>query len=65
MRRDGPERVERLTIALTALALTAIALELYGYTRFHVPLIPFQAMAAAVTLDAIVGRRDRRSVARP
>ena len=30
-------RLERLLVGLTATLLTLIGLELYGYTRFHVP----------------------------
>ena len=60
-RRSGPERADRLAVGITLLTLIAIPLELYGYTRFHVPLLPFQAIAAAVTIVAIADRRGRRS----
>jgi hypothetical protein len=48
-RRAGPHRDERLVVLLAGLSLFVVTLELYGYTRFHVPVLPFQAIAAAVT----------------
>lgn len=62
-RRAGPHRDERLIVLLAGLSLFAVALELYGYTRFHVPVLPFQAIAAAVTsvvvVDWVSARRSR------
>ena len=64
-RRSRPEFADRIIVGITLLTLIAIPLELYGYTRFHVPLLPFQAIAAAVTIVAIVDRRPRRSTPPP
>jgi 4-amino-4-deoxy-L-arabinose transferase-like glycosyltransferase len=64
-RRSRPELADRVIVGVTLLTLVAIPLELYGYTRFHVPLLPFQAIAAAVTIVAIVDRRPRRSTPPP
>lgn len=55
--RDGT-KVDRASVLLTAAVLIAIPLELYGYTRFHIPVVPFQAMLAAVTLVWFVDRRQ-------
>ncbi|HMC70001.1 MAG TPA: hypothetical protein VKJ07_12670, partial [Mycobacteriales bacterium] len=63
-RRATPHRGDRLIVGLTAAMLMAIPLELYGYTRFHLPVLPFQAMAAAVTIVGALDWRARRS-ARP
>ena len=64
-RRSRPELADRVVVGITLLTLVAIPLELYGYTRFHVPLLPFQAIAAAVTIVAIVDWRARRSALPP
>jgi 4-amino-4-deoxy-L-arabinose transferase-like glycosyltransferase len=45
-------RPDRLLVGLAALSLLVIPLLLYGNPRFHVPLLPFQAMAAAATVVA-------------
>ena len=59
-RRRHPALAYRVAVGLTMLTLLAIPLELYGYTRFHLPLLPFQAIAAAVTIVALADRRARR-----
>ena len=64
-RRSRPALGDRVIVGITLLTLIAIPLELYGYTRFHIPLLPFQAIAAAVTIVAIVDWRSRRSAPRP
>ena len=61
VRRSRPELGNRLIVGLTAAILIAIPLELYGYTRFHIPVLPFQAIAAAVTVAGALDRRARRS----
>ena len=63
-RRTRPQLGDRVIVGLTTLVLLAIPLELYGYTRFHLPVLPFQAIGAAVTIGAVLDRRARRS-ARP
>ncbi|HEV3226981.1 MAG TPA: glycosyltransferase family 39 protein [Acidimicrobiales bacterium] len=60
-RRGTPNRSDRLIVGLTAAALIAIPLELYGYTRFHIPLLPFQAIAAAFTIVAVRDLAARRA----
>jgi hypothetical protein len=50
LRPSHGRQLDRTTMLLTAFALTLVPLELYGYTRFHIPVIPFQAILAAVTL---------------
>lgn len=60
VRRATPRPRDRVLVLLTAAVLIAIPLELYGYTRFHIPAIPFQAIAAALTLVWIADRLPRR-----
>jgi hypothetical protein len=64
LRRSSPSFGDRLLVALVAASLIAIPLELYGYTRFHIPALPFQAIAAAITLvygsDLLRRRADPR-----
>lgn len=52
-------RPERLCVAVALLGLVAIPLGLWGNVRFHVPVLPFLAMVAAVPLSRIrrPGRR--------
>ena len=53
-RRPRPQRADGVIVGLTMLVLLAIPLELYGYTRFHLPLLPLQAIAAGVTIVALL-----------
>jgi len=55
MWRDG----RRLFVLIVAGSLAAVPFVLYGLVRFHVPLLPFLALGAAVTIDAILRRRER------
>ncbi|MCU1429434.1 MAG: hypothetical protein JWL83_3434, partial [Actinomycetia bacterium] len=43
----------RLFVLLTGVGLLLVPLELYGLSRFKVPLAPFLALGAAATLDAL------------
>jgi hypothetical protein len=47
----------RLFLLIVAASLAAVPFFLYGLIRFHVPLLPFLAIGAAVTIDAILSRR--------
>ena len=47
----------RLMVVLTLIAIGTIPLAFFGDARFHVPAVPLLAMAAAVTLAALVPRR--------
>jgi len=49
----------RLFVLIVAASLAAVPLFLYGLIRFHVPLLPFLALGAAVTIDAMSSRRTR------
>jgi hypothetical protein len=51
--RDG----RRLFVLLVAASIAAVPFLLYGLVRFHVPLLPFLALGAAVTIDAMQRRR--------
>jgi 4-amino-4-deoxy-L-arabinose transferase-like glycosyltransferase len=48
----------RLFVLMVAASLAAVPFVLYGLVRFHVPLLPFLALGAAVTIDAIRRRRE-------
>jgi hypothetical protein len=50
---------QRVLVLATALALLIIPIGLWGNRRFHVPLLPFMAMAAAVGLGAVTNRSRR------
>jgi hypothetical protein len=50
----GRRRGARLFVVLTGFGLFAIPLELYGLQRFKVPLAPFLAIGAAVTIVRII-----------
>jgi 4-amino-4-deoxy-L-arabinose transferase-like glycosyltransferase len=50
---------KRLFVLLVAGSLTIVPLYLYGLARFHIPLLPFLAIGAAVTIEAIRGRGER------
>jgi hypothetical protein len=61
LRRDRPDR---LLVGVTAIGLLLVPLGLYGLPRFKVPLAPFLAIGAAVSLLRLVdtaraGRDDR------
>jgi 4-amino-4-deoxy-L-arabinose transferase-like glycosyltransferase len=49
----------RLFVLLVACSLAIVPFYLYGLPRFHIPLLPFLAIGAAVTLDAVRTRRER------
>jgi 4-amino-4-deoxy-L-arabinose transferase-like glycosyltransferase len=49
----------RLFVFLVAGSLAIVPFYLYGLPRFHVPLLPFLAIGAAVTIDALRSRRER------
>jgi len=48
-------RAERWLVGSTFFSLFAIPLTLYGNPRFHVPLAPFGALAAAASVMAVAG----------
>jgi hypothetical protein len=50
----GPNPAERRIVAVATLSLLAIPLLLWGNQRFHVPLLPFMAILAAATVDAVL-----------
>ena len=52
-RRD----TRRLFTLLVAASLAIVPLFLYGLVRFHIPLLPFFAIAAAVSVDRLLTRR--------
>jgi 4-amino-4-deoxy-L-arabinose transferase-like glycosyltransferase len=52
--RDG----RRLFVLLVAASIAAVPFLLYGLVRFHVPLLPFLALGAAVPIDAMLRRRS-------
>jgi 4-amino-4-deoxy-L-arabinose transferase-like glycosyltransferase len=47
----------RRFVLLVAASLAAVPFVLYGLVRFHVPLLPFLALGAAVTIDTLFSRR--------
>lgn len=55
--RDG----RRLFVLLVAASIAAVPFLLYGLVRFHVPLLPFLALGAAVTLDRFSRRSGGRA----
>jgi 4-amino-4-deoxy-L-arabinose transferase-like glycosyltransferase len=55
----------RLFVLLVAASLAAVPFFLYGLVRFHVPLLPFLALGAAVTIDRIVRRRAQAAPGQP
>jgi 4-amino-4-deoxy-L-arabinose transferase-like glycosyltransferase len=48
----------RLFVLLVALSLAVVPLFLYGLIRFHIPLLPFLALGAAVTIDSLERKRN-------
>lgn len=50
-------RPDRVFVAMALLSLVAVPLGLYGYTRFHVPWLPFLAITAAVPITRLTGAR--------
>ena len=50
---------KRLFVLLVAGSLAIVPLYLYGLARFHIPLLPFLAIGAAVTIDGIRSRGER------
>jgi 4-amino-4-deoxy-L-arabinose transferase-like glycosyltransferase len=52
----GRRRGDRLLVITTALGLLLVPLELYGLPRFKVPLEPFLALGAAVTIARLTAR---------
>ena len=55
-------RPARLFVAIAMLSLIAVALGLWGTPRFHVPVLPFMAIAAAGLLTRVRARRTPRPV---
>jgi 4-amino-4-deoxy-L-arabinose transferase-like glycosyltransferase len=53
-------RPERLLVLLTGVGLFLVPLGLYGLPRFKVPLAPFVALGAAVTLGRVIGAGNER-----
>ncbi len=53
-------RPGRLFVAIAMLSLLAVPLGLWGNPRFHVPVLPFMAVAAAVLLTRLRSRKMRR-----
>ena len=45
--RRGPRRPERLLVAVPVVFLLLLPIELWGNVRFHIPVLPFAAIAAA------------------
>jgi 4-amino-4-deoxy-L-arabinose transferase-like glycosyltransferase len=45
--RRGPRRPERVLVAVAFFALLLLPIELWGNVRFHIPALPFAAVAAA------------------
>jgi 4-amino-4-deoxy-L-arabinose transferase-like glycosyltransferase len=50
----------RFFVLLMAASLAVVPLYLYGLVRFHIPLLPFLALGAAVTIDGIYESAKRR-----
>ena len=48
----------RLFVLIVAASLAIVPLFLYGLIRFHVPLLPFLAIGAAVSVDSLLSRRS-------
>lgn len=44
--RAGPRRPERVVVAVAFLFLLLLPIELWGNVRFHIPVLPFAAIAA-------------------
>jgi hypothetical protein len=40
-------------VLLVGASLAAVPIFLYGLIRFHIPLLPFFAIGAAITIDVI------------
>jgi 4-amino-4-deoxy-L-arabinose transferase-like glycosyltransferase len=58
--RRGDRRPERLIVLIALATLVIVPLGLWGTPRFHVPALPFAAVAAAVPLSRVTSRlRDR------
>ena len=49
-----------LFVLLMAASLGAVPLYLYGLVRFHIPLLPFLGLGAAVTIDRLYESAKRR-----
>lgn len=47
--RAGPRRPERVLVAVAYVFLLFLPIELWGNVRFHIPALPFAAIAAAAT----------------
>lgn len=56
--RRGQRRPERLLVAVALIILLLIPVELWGNVRFHIPALPFAAIAAAAAPLAFT-RRER------
>ncbi|HEY4334162.1 MAG TPA: phospholipid carrier-dependent glycosyltransferase, partial [Ilumatobacteraceae bacterium] len=64
-RKDRLLGPRRALIAIPALFLLLIPIELWGNPRFHVPVLPFMAMAAAAGISSAVDRWIHRGRTRP
>lgn len=49
----------RLFVLLVAGSIAVVPLYLYGLARFHIPLLPFLAIGAAVTIETVRSRLSR------
>lgn len=54
--RRGERRPERLLVAVALIMLLLIPIELWGNVRFHIPALPFAAIAAAAAPLALTRR---------
>ena len=51
----------RTFVLLVGASIAVVPLFLYGLIRFHIPLLPFLALGAAVTIDSLERKRNRVS----
>lgn len=57
--RRGDRHPERLIVVTGLFFLLLIPVELWGNVRFHIPALPFAAIAAAAAPLALMGRSER------
>lgn len=60
-----PRRPERVLVLTAMVTLFLVPLTLWGNTRFHMPFLPFAAIAAAVTLSWLWGHARPRASVKP